>query len=58
MRLKGQGVKQADGSAGDLIVELQIKLPDKIDEESEKLIEGCQYCLFWLKVLLAQENGI
>ena len=39
LRLKGQGVKQRDGSAGDLIVELQIHLPDEIDEESKKLIE-------------------
>ena len=39
LRLKGQGVKQRDGSAGDLIVELQIHLPDTIDEESKKLIE-------------------
>ena len=39
LRLKGQGVKQRDGSAGDLIVVLQIQLPESIDEESKKIIE-------------------
>lgn len=39
LRLKGQGVKRRDGSAGDLIVELQIRLPDSLDEESEDLIK-------------------
>jgi len=39
LRLKGQGVKKRDGSAGDLIVELQIQLPNTVDEESEELIK-------------------
>ncbi len=39
LRLKGQGVKQRDGSAGDLIVELQIQLPKSLDEESQQLIK-------------------
>ncbi len=39
LRLKGQGVQQRDGIAGDLIVELRIQLPGSIDEESKKLIE-------------------
>ncbi len=39
LRLKGQGVKSGDGSAGDLIVVLQIQLPDKLDEESKRLIQ-------------------
>ncbi len=39
LRLKGQGVKRRDGSAGDLIVELQIRLPDSLDAESEDLIK-------------------
>lgn len=39
LRLKGQGVKQRDGTSGDLIVELQIKIPEVIDDESKKLIE-------------------
>ncbi|TWU30982.1 DnaJ C-terminal domain-containing protein [Novipirellula artificiosorum] len=39
LRLKGQGVRSRDGSAGDLIVEIQIRLPDSLDEESKELIE-------------------
>ncbi|HBV62655.1 MAG TPA: J domain-containing protein [Rhodopirellula sp.] len=39
LRLKGQGVKQRDGSAGDLFVVLQIDVPKETDEESQKLIE-------------------
>ena len=39
LRLKGQGVKQRDGSSGDMIVVLQIQLPQSIDEESQKLIQ-------------------
>ncbi|EMI22696.1 Heat shock protein DnaJ-like protein [Rhodopirellula maiorica SM1] len=39
LRLKGQGIRSRDGSAGDLIVELQIRLPDTIDDESKELIE-------------------
>lgn len=39
LRLKGQGVKQRDGSAGDLIVVMQILTPKEADEESRKLIE-------------------
>ena len=39
LRLKGQGVKRRDGTAGDLIVELQIQLPSTLDAESEELIK-------------------
>lgn len=39
LRLKGQGVKQRDGSAGDLFVVLQIEVPKETNEESQKLIE-------------------
>ena len=39
LRLKGQGVKQRDGSAVDLFVVLQIEVPKEADEESRKLIE-------------------
>ena len=39
LRLKGQGVKQRDGSTGDMIVELQIHLPETIDDETQKLIQ-------------------
>ena len=38
LRLKGQGVKQRDGSVGDLYVVIQIELPKNVDEESQKLI--------------------
>jgi DnaJ-class molecular chaperone len=38
LRLKGQGVKSADGTAGDLFVELQIVLPQNLtDEDREQL---------------------
>lgn len=39
LRLKGQGVKHRDGSAGDLFVILQIEVPKETDEESRNLIE-------------------
>jgi DnaJ-class molecular chaperone len=39
LRLKGQGVRQPDGSAGDLLVVLRIQLPKSMDEESKKLVE-------------------
>jgi DnaJ-class molecular chaperone len=39
LRLKGQGIKQRDGSAGDLFVVLRIQLPKSIAEESKKLVE-------------------
>lgn len=39
LRLKGQGVKQRDGSAGDLIVITQIQVPESIDDESLQWIE-------------------
>jgi curved DNA-binding protein len=29
-RLKGQGFKASDGTAGDMIVELMIKLPEQV----------------------------
>ena len=39
LRIKGQGLKNADGSSGDMTVELMIKLPDvappKFDETSQ-----------------------
>ncbi len=39
LRLKGQGVKDREGNAGDLLVVLQIQVPKSIDDESKKLIE-------------------
>lgn len=37
LRLKGQGVQQRDGTAGDLIVTLQIQLPNQMDDASREL---------------------
>lgn len=42
LRLKGQGVKKPDGSSGDLMVILQVELPESIDDESKSLIEQFQ----------------
>ena len=39
LRVKGQGVRDASGGAGDLFVELQIKLPEHLDDESRQSIE-------------------
>ncbi len=39
LRLKGQGVKTKSGSAGDLIVVIQIHLPDQLDPTSQSLVE-------------------
>lgn len=41
LRLKGQGVKRAE-SSGDLIVELQVALPNQIDDRSKELIKELQ----------------
>ncbi len=38
LRLKGQGIASKSGPSGDLIVQLQIKLPESIDEESKELL--------------------
>lgn len=39
LRVKGQGVRDSSGGAGDLYVELQIKLPEQLDDESRQAIE-------------------
>lgn len=39
LRVKGQGVRDASGGAGVLFVELQIKLPEQLDDESRQAIE-------------------
>ncbi len=39
LRLKGLGVKPAKGNAGDLLVVLQVVLPEEISEESKEWIE-------------------
>jgi DnaJ-class molecular chaperone len=38
LRLKGMGVPAADGSRGDLYAEIQIVIPDSLDEESLELV--------------------
>lgn len=39
LRLKGQGVDNGKGPAGDILIELQIALPDRIEESAKELIE-------------------
>lgn len=39
LRLKGQGVDDGKGPAGDILVELQVELPDKIDQSATEWIE-------------------
>ena len=39
LRLKGQGVETKSGDSGDLIVQIQIKVPESIDDESRALLE-------------------
>ena len=43
LRLKGKGVKRADGGPGDEYVTLKIMLPDKPDPELEKLVSEWQH---------------
>jgi len=38
LRLKGLGVPSADGSRGDLYAEVQIVIPESLDEESLELV--------------------
>lgn len=38
LRVKGQGVKNKDGSQGDLLVDLTIRLPEALTEEDQELI--------------------
>ncbi|WP_417749804.1 DnaJ C-terminal domain-containing protein [Rosistilla oblonga] len=38
LRIKGQGVRDPKGDAGDLYVEVRLQLPTEIDEQSEELI--------------------
>lgn len=39
LRVKGFGVKPAKGTAGDLYAEIQIQLPEALDEQSQELIK-------------------
>jgi DnaJ-class molecular chaperone len=38
LRAKGQGIRKADGSTGDLYAEILIEIPKEIDEEAAELI--------------------
>ncbi|MGG5817443.1 DnaJ C-terminal domain-containing protein [Falsiroseomonas sp. HW251] len=40
LRLRGRGVKRADGTAGDCYVTLQVVLPDTPDPDLEAFVEG------------------
>ncbi|MDK9708279.1 MAG: DnaJ domain-containing protein [Desulforhopalus sp.] len=37
LRLRGKGLPKRSGGAGDILVELEVRLPDQITEEEEKL---------------------
>ena len=39
LRIKGQGVRDSKGDAGDLFAVVQIKLPKHMDEQSQELLE-------------------
>ena len=39
LRVKGHGVKHPDGTVGDLMIKLQIKVPTEIDSESKQFLE-------------------
>jgi DnaJ-class molecular chaperone len=39
LRLKGQGIQSASAPAGDLIVTVQIKVPESLDDESKALLQ-------------------
>ncbi len=38
LRLKGLGVKRAEGKSGDIVAELRIAIPDKLSDEQKRLI--------------------
>lgn len=40
LRVKGKGLKDKNGGAGDLIVTLDVRLPDGLNEEEERLIRS------------------
>ncbi|MCD0460896.1 DnaJ C-terminal domain-containing protein [Roseiconus lacunae] len=39
LRLKGQGIQPKSGQPGDLIVQLQVRVPESVDETSQELIK-------------------
>lgn len=38
LRLRGKGMPRGDGAAGDLLVELEIRMPEVVDGEEERLL--------------------
>lgn len=42
LRVKGQGVRTASGEAGDLVVELQIKLPESLDQPARDAVAAIE----------------
>jgi molecular chaperone DnaJ len=42
LRVRGKGVPVAKGKRGDLLIKLNIKLPEKLSKKSRELIEGLQ----------------
>jgi DnaJ-class molecular chaperone len=38
LRAKGQGIKRADGTTGDLYAELLIEIPKQVDDQSAELV--------------------
>ena len=42
LRVKGHGVAPQNGQAGDLLAEIEIVLPDEIDEASQEMIRGLE----------------
>ena len=39
LRLRGKGIPKRDGGAGDIIVQLEIKMPDHLSKEEEQLLK-------------------
>jgi curved DNA-binding protein len=39
LRVKGHGVKSPDGTVGDLYAEIQIALPDGLDDQSREMVK-------------------
>lgn len=42
LRVKGQGVRTSSGEAGDLVVELQIKLPESLDQPARDAVAAIE----------------
>ena len=44
LRVRGQGLPRRDGPPGDLYIELQIKLPESLDDEARTAVERVERC--------------